>query len=1569
MGMLERLSDARGTLEGKIVAVILAILLVLPVATVTAFANGDADEEATTETEQTQTAEPEAVEEVADQGSTPVAESEPTQPVVSPEPAQPSGESVQQQPEGDSSAQQPVEDEEGQDVVLALDIDEGATVSVKNESGVYEPYTKLDTELAAKNGEDIEFTVKADEGYAIGGICYIDESGIKSELEPDAYDVFVIEGDDIADGAIIKVACGEAALLSEEEPEAANVVEDEWVYPTAPQNILGKSWCTTTSLEQSTFEASAATSLGSEEGAAPKDFASSSINKGGKTYLFHHARLQPVSDQQLSQKAIDDYFRPLNLSEDEKKAQTNAMLNRWYDSSAAITALRFNQSANTWEYRQATDWTAFSPNEMQLVLYYNQELHIGDNVIMNAKDWPYTEAEWVQGQGASTPSCVIYQIYSADNQKIGDQYRTYYYSPTADKPGMALSIAQYWEIQEVCVKAQPSAPSVEKKKAYKKVSSPNTYTELANQSGVGYTTKDTDNFDIPFVRLGGGKYPVWLVGLKVNALPSEQTLTVEYLDSVTEQPVKDAISVAAKKPNGTALPTWGDYNVRVEGGKLAGNLESAEITTNIGSEPTVVNFTINSENYASTSVRAVLDGNTLKLYFPRKYNVSYEWTGLDTEGVDKFVGADGTQTLDKPHDVKGIVTGSSYAVDSRHSNGEYAYALDSNGKVLAVYHFSGWKINGEGEVVTGNITIDSDVLLEGAWTPMTYLAKISAAGKTYDGDPLPAGYVIVNKNPFPGEASTYYFKKKGEEGLGSTDRPIDASEYVVTAVWPATNKHPEVTATDEFTIASREVTLKSVNGEKTFDGTPLTKHEYTVTEGSFVKNDEESLKVAYTGTQTDPGSSENFFTAVFENEPLSTNYKITTSNGQLAVTRATDAIATIVLTGASNEKTYDGVTEFEAIGLASIASETPGFNAGNVDARQFTFNNAVYTIEGINTSDPKSKDAVAEMSNNVTGDFVVKSANGVDVTSQFAINPVPGKLTVRPMAVTLASKSASKIYDGIALTAGLEDEDSIPQALKSEADIKAVGTLTDVKRVNNDPMGAVEGIDNSIEVVGKTDRGEGVNEYEESNYILTKDEGTLTVYPKALPPVDPDDPKPEYPYPVPPIDPDDPNGPKGDPYKDMKVGALDDKDYNGKSWESVQDPEVTSGQNTLAKGTDYVQASTSDTTNAGPVAVTITGQGNYCGTVEVPYRIKPVAVTVKVDDQTKKFGDSDRAFTYTVTGTVNGETISGIATSRTNPTEEVGTYEGILTASVPSQRNYNVTVENGKFIIIPPDAADIIARSVTTMYDGQDHSIVVEPVNGWTIEYAESQDGPWVTANPGYQDAGTYTVYVRITRPGTNSVGPISRMVTINPAPVTITVSDATKVAGADDPEFTGAIEGEVAGHELTGVSYFRKGDSEAVGTYVDDLTAIFDENGNYRVTVVDGDFTITPIAVPVTPPTPPTPGPLDTLITTVTDFLATPVIGPGAAAVEAIADDGNPLAQIEDDGTPMSAFDHPFCWVHYYILLGIIITAIYGGGVIARRLGYNHKVKKYEDDVLDEDKSKGTAKNPVANEGVQPTI
>lgn len=74
---------------------------------------------------------------------------------------------------------------------------------------------------------------------------------------------------------------------------------------------------------------------------------------------------------------------------------------------------------------------------------------------------------------------------------------------------------------------------------------------------------------------------------------------------------------------------------------------------------------------------------------------------------------------------------------------------------------------------------------------------------------------------------------------------------------------------------------------------------------------------------------------------------------------------------------------------------------------------------------------------------------------------------------------------------------------------------------------------------------------------------------------------------------------------------------------------------------------------------------------------------------------------------------------------------------------------------------------------------------------------------------------------------------------------------------------------------------------------------------------------------------------------------GDGDAGV-VIPDDDNPLAGpddaiIEDDENPLAAFDGPQCWTHIWMIVGIVLTAIYGAAVIARRLGYARKIDKID--------------------------
>ena len=101
----------------------------------------------------------------------------------------------------------------------------------------------------------------------------------------------------------------------------------------------------------------------------------------------------------------------------------------------------------------------------------------------------------------------------------------------------------------------------------------------------------------------------------------------------------------------------------------------------------------------------------------------------------------------------------------------------------------------------------------------------------------------------------------------------------------------------------------------------------------------------------------------------------------------------------------------------------------------------------------------------------------------------------------------------------------------------------------------------------------------------------------------------------------------------------------------------------------------------------------------------------------------------------------------------------------------------------------IDATGLTKTYDGQPVSVVAEAsVDGSALLY--SVDGStWSDVNPEFTNAGTYTVYVKATHDGYEESAPVSATVVINPAPVTIAVADASKVAGVDDPAFSGTVE------------------------------------------------------------------------------------------------------------------------------------------------------------------------------------
>ena len=211
--------------------------------------------------------------------------------------------------------------------------------------------------------------------------------------------------------------------------------------------------------------------------------------------------------------------------------------------------------------------------------------------------------------------------------------------------------------------------------------------------------------------------------------------------------------------------------------------------------------------------------------------------------------------------------------------------------------------------------------------------------------------------------------KDGEKVLvEDTDYTLSYSEDVinagtVTVTIKGKGNYSQETTVD-YQITPRTVKLTSGSDSKTYDGTPLTKHE--VKEDGFVKDDGATYE--FTGSQTNVGTSDNTFDYALKDGTLASNYIITTEAGKLTVNPVTDKV-TVTIKEHSAEHVYDGtektVTGYDVKSISnkhytkddftfSGTAEAKGTNVGeypmNVQASDFTnnshnFTNVTFIIE------------------------------------------------------------------------------------------------------------------------------------------------------------------------------------------------------------------------------------------------------------------------------------------------------------------------------------------------------------------------------------------------------------------------------------------------------------------------------------------------------------------------------------------------------------------------------------------------------------------------------------------------
>ena len=280
-----------------------------------------------------------------------------------------------------------------------------------------------------------------------------------------------------------------------------------------------------------------------------------------------------------------------------------------------------------------------------------------------------------------------------------------------------------------------------------------------------------------------------------------------------------------------------------------------------------------------------------------------------------------------------------------------------------------------------------------------------------------------------------------------------------------TEKYIVVSAKDgKLVIGKAKVTLKSADLSKKYDGTALENGGTALaTETGFAEG--EGATYTFTGSQTLVGSSANAFNYTLNEGTKADNYDIDRTEGKLTVADREEADKyEITVTADSATKTYDG-TEKTVSGVTDTTFT-------NDKGTQFTVEGLSATVSGTDAG---------EYANEVSGTPVVKDAAGNDVTKQFKVKTVNGKLVIDKRAVTIKPKDATKAYDG--------------EPLKATEWEVVSGSFVDGQSIANPQYDGSQTVPGSSESSITTwGYAEGTNA---DNYRITAAKGSLTVTDRA----------------------------------------------------------------------------------------------------------------------------------------------------------------------------------------------------------------------------------------------------------------------------------------------------------------------------------------------------------------------------------------------------------------------------------------------------------------------------------------
>ncbi len=252
--------------------------------------------------------------------------------------------------------------------------------------------------------------------------------------------------------------------------------------------------------------------------------------------------------------------------------------------------------------------------------------------------------------------------------------------------------------------------------------------------------------------------------------------------------------------------------------------------------------------------------------------------------------------------------------------------------------------------------------------------------------------------------------------------------------------------------------------------------------------------------------------------------------------------------------------------------------------------------------------------------------------------------------------------------------------------------------------------------------------------------------------------------------------------------------------------------------------------------------------------VNKAVLTVTAQNASKIYGDANPAFTYVISGFLNNETVAVVSgTANCTSSANVGTSAGTapITCAVGTllATNYSFTFVPATLTI---NRAPLVlaGNSVSRLY-GDPNPALTGTVTG--LKGGDQATATFSTTALSTSPVGTYPITGTVV-PGASFLAAnysvtSAGSVTVNPAPLTASAANASRLYGDPNPTFTGTITGVKNGDAITATFASVADPTSPVGTYP--ITATL--NGapavisNYTVTTNGGTLTVNPAALSVT--------------------------------------------------------------------------------------------------------------------------